>query len=54
MLIGGIVVVMLTISIILGYRTHHVRTVLIGVGLLLLMSLLFVWHIAITGGAVVV
>lgn len=54
MLIGGIVVVMLTISIILGYKTHHVRTVLIGVGLLLLMSLLFVWHIAITGGAVVV
>lgn len=53
MIIGSIVIVLLITSIILGYRTHHVRTVLTGVGLLILMSLLFIWHIAITGGAVV-
>jgi hypothetical protein len=53
MAIGTIVVLMLTISVIIGYRTHHIRTVLIGVALLLIMSLLFIWHIAITGGAVV-
>lgn len=51
--IGSIVLLLLLISIILGYRSHHIRPVLAGVGLLMLMSVLFVWHIAVTGGAVV-
>ncbi|MFN3188580.1 MAG: CAP domain-containing protein [Candidatus Paceibacteria bacterium] len=54
MLIGSVVIVLLITSVILGYRTHQRRTVATGVGLLVLMSLLFVWHIAITAGAVVV
>lgn len=53
MVIGTIVLLLLIISIILGYRSHHIRPVLAGVGLLMLMSVLFVWHIAVTGGAVV-
>jgi hypothetical protein len=51
--IGSIVLILLIASIVMGYRTHHVRTVLVGVGLLVLMSLLFMWHVAVTGGAVI-
>lgn len=52
--IGVLVLTLLLFSITLGYRTHQPKVIYVGVGLLCLMSLLFVWHVAVTSGAVIV
>jgi len=53
MVLGSLIIILLISSIIIGYRTHKIQAIMVGVGLLVVMSLLFMWHIAITSGAII-
>lgn len=53
LILGSVVITLLLISIVMGYRAHRPKSIVTGVALLLVMSFLFTWHIAITGGALI-